>query len=154
MATTTVDRQSVELVIPAAYLEDARRAAMSEVNDDSEGLARAAVEDRAMAARILSRSSRLLDQLHAGTRDMRLVAENDKMSSPLLHLLEALVHLWVERLRDVAQFRPTPMGDVTELAARLRWAAEEAIRIAPGVDDRLAASDWHQTETEEAGRRD
>jgi len=59
------------------------------------------------------------------------------VSSPVVHILEDVVRLNSERLHDLAQYGPLPMGDVLDVAERLRWAAEEAIRIEPELATKL-----------------
>jgi hypothetical protein len=46
-----------------------------------------------------------------------------------------------KRLKRVSDFSPVPMGDVLDIAERLRWAAEEAIRVSPGLAERLTAEE-------------
>ncbi len=58
-------------------------------------------------------------------------------ADPLVHVLEGLIRLLEERLREAAQYGPLPMGDVIDIAAELRWAAEEAIRMLPQLATRL-----------------
>jgi len=124
---------SATITIPAGYLEDVRSAAIAEVASDSRALHGADAADRGMSELILRRSTRLLNA--AG--DVELSAESDNTSSPLVHVLEGLIRLLEERLREAAQYGPLPMGDVIDIAAELRWAAEEAIRMLPQLATRL-----------------
>jgi hypothetical protein len=41
------------------------------------------------------------------------------------------------RLERLSVYGPLPMGDVLDVAERLRWATEEAIRICPAANYRL-----------------
>lgn len=152
MATSSSsDRQRAELTIPATYLEDARAAAVREILSDGEALRtnQAALhdgrdttaEDRDSSAVILQRSTRVLAALLGASGDVAVTAERDNQSNPLCHTLEELVRLLSERLVDVAQYGPIPMGDVLDIAAELRWAAEETIRIEPSAGDRLISKE-------------
>ena len=73
---------------------------------------------------------RLLD----ATDDTKVTAEPGTLS----YVLEQTARLLSRRLTDVCRYGPLPMGDVVELAARLRWAADEAIRIYPVLAHRLS----------------
>jgi hypothetical protein len=95
-----------------------------------------------MSTVILQRSLRLLDPLLNASGDVQITGEQDITSSPLVHMLEAQIRLLIERLRSAAQYGPMPMGDVLDLAAELRWAAEEAIRIDPALEHRLSPDEW------------
>jgi hypothetical protein len=133
---------SATITIPADYLEDARSGALAMIADDTKALRSAWAEDQGSFALILRRSIRLLDPLLKATGDTKLTAERDSTSSPLPDLLEAMIRLLLGRLRDVAQYGPMPMGDVADVAAELRWAAEEAIRIEPALEHRLSPDEW------------
>jgi hypothetical protein len=109
---------------------------------DTKELRSAWAEEQEPSALILRRSLRLLDPLLNATGDVQITAEQDNMSSPLVHMLEAQIRLIIERLRSAAQYGPIPMGDVLDLAAQLRWAAEEAIRIDPTLEHRLSPNEW------------
>lgn len=52
-------------------------------------------------------------------------------------MLEALVQQLEGRLSEAAQYGPVPMGDVLDIAAELRWAAEETVRMNPALETRL-----------------
>ena len=132
---------SATITIPADYLEDARSAALAEITNDSDALRTANPEDRGMSTVILQRSLRLLDPLLNATGDVQITGEQDNMSSPLVHMLEAQIRLLIERLRCAAQYGPLPMGEVIDIAAELRWAAEEAIRMAPQLATRLTSDE-------------
>lgn len=150
MATITTSSASIE--IPADYLADVRSALIAEIADDAKALRvndanSYSDEDRDSAAKILQRNMPLLDTLLAATAlyaemkrddDVTLTAET---SAPLLHMLEAMVRQLVKRLRGAAQYAPMPMGEVLDLTERIRWAADEAIRITPEVGDRLTDED-------------
>ncbi len=131
----TMDAQRVSLTIPAAYLDDARRAIVGEVYDDSDALHND--PGAGTDPRILLRDVRLLEQLAGASADVELEADQDRVSDPLLHLLEAMARELSKRLASVSRHGPMPMGDVLDIAERLRWAADEAIRICPAVGDRL-----------------
>jgi hypothetical protein len=133
---------SATITIPAAYLEDARSGALAMIADDTKALRSAWAEDQGSSALILRRSIRLLDPLLKATGDTKLTAERDSTSSPLVHMLEAQIRLLTERLRSAAQYGPMPMADVADLAAEVRWAADEAIRIDPALEHRLSPDDW------------
>jgi hypothetical protein len=99
-----------------------------------------------MSAVILQRSVRLLDPLlsAAGDVDVEISGEQDNMSSPLIHKLEALIRQLIERLRGAAQYGPIPMGEMLDLSGQLRWAAEEAIRMEPTLEQRLSPDEWRR----------
>lgn len=132
----------VSITIPAGYLEDVRSAVVVEIATDSDSIRTALTDDRGSSALILERSMRLLDPLLNAEGDVELRAEDDHISSPLVHMLEALIRLLVERLGNAAQYAPLPMGDVLDVAAELRWAAQEAVRIDPGLEHRLSPDEW------------
>lgn len=133
-----VELSDATITVPAAYLEDARVALVGEIEIDGTVLRAAdAQEDREASARILQRDLRLLEELLHATGDITVTAEHDRVSSPLTGMLDGMVRVLSERLRDVAEYGPIPMGDVLDVAARLRWVAEEAIRIDPSQAKRL-----------------
>jgi hypothetical protein len=132
---------SATITIPANYLEDARNGALTEIADDTQALRNALTQDRESSALMLQRSSSLLGPLLKATGDTELTAERDNVSSPLVHMLEAMIRSLLPRLSDAAQFAPIPMADVADLAAEVRWAAEEAMRIDPGMATRLTSDD-------------
>lgn len=136
---TTITTSQVTLTVPAAYVEDFRAALVREI-ETATGLLGDS-DPLEMGVEILSRDVRLLDQLPGrGVGEVELTAEHDKTSNPVLHALEALVHVLTERLEKAAGYGPLPMGDVLELTERLRWAAQEAIRIEPAVADRVVTA--------------
>jgi hypothetical protein len=146
MATKDEDRGTIR--IPAAYLEDVRCALVDEIDSDSGALAvnqAALVEskadrvemhlaDRDASVETLARDLRLLAQLRDATGDTKVTGDVDTLT----HTLEAMVRILGRRLTDVCQYGPIPLGDVLELTARLRWAANEAIRLEPGLAHRLS----------------
>jgi hypothetical protein len=147
MATMDVEQAAVN--IPTAYLEDVRSALAKEIKMDGDALRAdqaklvAAVGardtefhrgDRDGAVDSLSEDMRLLEQLRNATGDTKLTGD----AGTLAHTLDATVRVLCRRLKDVCQYCPLPMGDVVELSARLRWAADEAIRIYPEFDHRLS----------------
>ena len=149
MSTSHTERAT--LTVPTDYLEDARSALIREVKRDGDALRTDCTpEDQAGSARILGRTVQLIEQLDDATGKAELTAVHDTTSAPLIHLLEAMVDVFAERLRHVAQYGPIPMGDVLDLATRLRWVAEEAIRIEPRSGERLTAVDWQQSDREVA----
>jgi len=99
-------------------------------------------EDRGSSALILRRSIRLLDPLLKATGDTKLTAEHDNTSSPLVHMLEAMIRSLLIQLKRRCAVWPMPMADVADLAGELRWAAEEAIRIDPALEHRLSPDEW------------
>jgi hypothetical protein len=141
---------STEITIPADYLEDVRSALVREVVDggkfiasnhnsvleaDSELWAATTREDRAASVRSLHGDMRLLDQVI----DARIETKVTGDEHALWHTLEGMVHVLSGRLTHECGFGPITMGAVLELAERLRWAADEAIRISPGPDDSKVA---------------
>lgn len=130
--------ETVEIKIPAAYLEDVRSALIAEivsvsdalrVNQDSliSGQSNGDREDRAYAAGWLRNDVRLLDQLLDASGDTKVTAERNTVTEAL----QALVRVLVDRLGHQCEYAPIGMGSVLELSAAVRWAAEEAIRIEP-----------------------
>jgi hypothetical protein len=152
MATITTSSASIK--IPADYLADVRSALIGEIAIDADALrvndAGVCDEDRDSAARILQRDMPLLDALLAAIAlyaemerddDVTLTAEHDSLSDPLVAVLEGMVRQLAKRLRDAAQYAPVPMGEILDLTERIRWAADEAVRITPAVGDRLTVED-------------
>jgi hypothetical protein len=140
-----IDAQSAEITIPADFLEDVRSALVAELDDDSDRLrtnqaellsggkdrsenwARATRADRDSAVSFLRNDLRMLDELLGATGDTKVIVERDM----LFHVLEAMGRLLTERLREEMGYGPLDMGTVLELGNRLRWTAEQAIRIYP-----------------------
>ena len=155
MAITDV--QLATLTIPAAYVEDVRSALVDEIENDSDALTvnQAALAesradrlemhlaDRDASVGILARDLRLLEQLRDVSGETDISGDVDTLA----HTLEAVVRVLGRRLTDVCQYGPIPMGDVVDIAARLRWAAEEAIRADPGLDHRLTREDRPSSES-------
>jgi hypothetical protein len=133
---TAAAAPSASVTIPAGYLEDARRALIAEIHDDGDAMRRDPSELEG-SARILRRDVRLLDQLLGATEDTTVVSERDKTSDPIAEMLEGIARALSKRLERVSQYGPVPMGDVLDIAERLRWAAQEAIRVCPDLDSRL-----------------
>ena len=128
------------ITIPAAYLKDARVAAIREVSEDAGAFANGDTIDLRSNVKILDRSVRLHDELLAATGDVTVTAESDNTSSPITHLLEEMIRVLAERLDDAKGYAPVPMRDVLDIAEELRWAATEAIRLHPTEADwRMAA---------------
>jgi hypothetical protein len=124
-------------------LEDARSALVEEINSDSDALRMNHADtlrrgpgsdpaDRAASARWLRNDIQLLDQLLDASSDTKLTAERDALTE----MLQEMVRLLAARLGEQANYAPVPMGAVLEITGRLRWAAEEAIRIDPALDER------------------
>lgn len=143
---TTAIEQRATLNVPAEYLDDVRAAVVAEVADSSRSVEanhEAAIngdggdEDWISSAEILTRNMALLDAVKAADGAVELTATQDRLSSPLIHVLEEMARLLSARLAEVVSYGPTPQGDVLDIAARLRWVAREAIRIEPRVGDRL-----------------
>jgi hypothetical protein len=84
---------------------------------------------------------RLLDQLLAATEDTTVESEQDRISAPVGEMLGGIVRVLSRRLRGASMYEPVPMGDVLDIAERLRWAAEEAIRVEPDINHRLSDDD-------------
>jgi hypothetical protein len=133
----------MQITIPAEYLEDVRSALVSEINQDSDALQvnQASLlekngelnrEDRDASVRWLRNDLQLLDQLLDGSEARKVTADRDA----LIEVLQAMVRVLAGRLTDVCEYAPVPLGDVVELSARLRWAADEAIRLHPGLAER------------------
>jgi len=144
MATISSSR-AVEITIPADYLEDVRSAIVAEINSDSDALREnhasllsgslGGREDRASALGWLRNDSRLLDHLLDATGDTKVTAD----LSTVTHVLEETVRVLSSRLGQQCGYAPIAMGAVLELCAALRWAAEEAVRIEPALDERTVA---------------
>jgi hypothetical protein len=131
--------QSTEITIPAGYLEDARSALVAEVHSDGDALrvdqgrlvsgSSVARDDRAGAMRLLRNDVHLLDQLLEARGDTKVAAERDTITEAL----QAIVRVLTDRLVEQTGFVPLDMGAVLDLVGRLRWAAEEAVRIDPDL---------------------
>ena len=140
--TTMQTQPPADVTIPAAYLEDMRSALVVEINHASHAVqtdqddvltgSLAAPEDRAAAVRLLREDIHLLDQVLAAAGDTTAAGERDAVT----HALETMVRVLSGRLDDACRYEPIGMGAVLDLAERLRWAATEAIRIEPGLDER------------------
>lgn len=134
MATTTIS-SSRSLTIPAAYIEDARLAIIDELRSDIDALGQEHVfaEDRANSLRILRRDQQLLDQLGDDV-DTIVSAVEDRVSDPIVNMLDQMVRRVTGRLEEACVYAPVPLDDVLELTDRLRWAAHESIRLTPELD--------------------
>jgi DNA-binding PucR family transcriptional regulator len=136
MANITSEQdQSVEIVIPATYLEDARKALSIEIALDAESIAQDDPLERHSTVEILQRDVRLQQQILTAEGDVKVSAERDRVSSPIEHMLDEIVRVVAKRLDDAKEYGPTPMGTILDIADELRWAANEAIRIAPSEFD-------------------
>ena len=152
MGTTT---QPAALTIPAKYLEDARSALIKEIELDGEALRANQADmrghadpdptDRDAAAILLRNDLAVLDQLLAANGSTTVSAEHHR--EPLVEMLEAMVRILSERLADVVQYGPIPMGEVLDVATQLRWAAEEAIGLEPSMAHRLTRAEWRHIQT-------
>ena len=142
---TMQELPSAEVTIPAGYLEDVRTALVREINSESaaiqtdqesvlEGNGVAPV-DRAAAVRLLHEDMRLIDQVLDATSDTKMTGERDAVS----HALEEMVRVLSGQLEDACGYAPVNLGAVLDIADRLRWAATEAIRIEPSLDERKGA---------------
>ena len=127
------------LKIPAAYLEDARKASATEIALDGEYLRDAGPEDRPGSIKMLEREVRLHAALCATDGDVEVSAEQDNTSSPIEHMLDQVVRILAGRLDEAKGYGPVPMGDILEIADQLRWAATESLRMQPSRDDREPA---------------
>jgi hypothetical protein len=141
MATITEVQSSASVLIPAGYLEDARRAVLAEIHNDSSALKDDDAIDRESSASILRRDMRLLDQILGATEDTTVESEQDGTSTPVVEMLEEIIKVLSKRLQRTSDYGPLPMGDVLDIAERLRWAAEEAIRVEPGINQRLSVDE-------------
>jgi hypothetical protein len=141
----TMDVEQAAVTIPAAYLDDVRSALVDEIESDTGALTsnQAALlvdnvafhrVDRDSSVKTLSEDLQMLGQLLDATGDTALHGQPYTLG----HVFEMTVRVLCRRLKDVCQYGPLPMGDVVELSARLRWAADEAIRIYPELADRLS----------------
>jgi hypothetical protein len=135
----TIEARQVSLAIPAAYLEDARAAAVAEVFEDSDSLKGLRYVDliEPRSTEILRRSLGLLDNLLALRGETTVEGTADGTSSPLAHMLETMIRQLAGRLERLGNYGPLPLGDMLDVIEELRWAAEEAIRITPGPAARL-----------------
>jgi hypothetical protein len=138
MAATQDSTQSVEIKIPAEYLEDVRTALIAEIEHDSnaletnqealtsstrnEDVGRA---DRDSSVRLLRADVRLLDQLLDASGETKVSAD----WATLHEGLQSMVRVLSSRLVDECGFAPVDMEAVLELADRLRWAAEQSAAI-------------------------
>jgi hypothetical protein len=138
MAATQDSTQSVEIKIPAEYLEDVRTALIAEIENDSnaletnqealtsstrnEDVGRA---DRDSSVRLLRADVRLLDQLLDASGETKVSAD----WATLHEGLQSMVRVLSSRLVDECGFAPVDMEAVLELADRLRWAAEQSAAI-------------------------
>jgi hypothetical protein len=140
MATSNGGRQLAALTIPAEYLEDMRTALVWEIEDDGDRLrANQALvvsarrnddldrEDRDDAVNLLRKDMQLLEQLLDATEDAEATADADTIAD----VLQTMVRILAKQLRKEMIYGPLHMGRVLDLGGRLRWAAEEAIRIDP-----------------------
>jgi len=140
----------VTITIPGDFLEDVRTALIAEIDNDSDAIradheevlsadrpewAATCQVDRAAAVRILREDMHLLDQVLQADGDPMVMGER----SAVTHALEAVVRVLSGRLVDACVYAPIGMGAVVELSAAMRWAAEEAIRIEPALDERTVA---------------
>ncbi len=141
MADISNRRQDAEITIPAAYLEDARSALTMDINAlrDYETAnvpsGPTGPEDRARALRLLANEITLLKHLHAVCGDTEVTAESDTITKAL----QATVRVLADQLGAIAEGTPIDMGTVLEVAACLRWAAENAIQLDPDLDERKVA---------------
>jgi hypothetical protein len=140
---TTQQSNPAEITVPAAYLEDVRSAVVAEIVNDSDmlrdnhqsvvdGQFGGDTEDRTSAAATLHRAMGVLDQVLHAAGDTTIEAEGADIS----FVLEKMVRLLAARLDHEKQYGPINMGAVLDLAVEMHWAAEEAIRIDPRVDER------------------
>lgn len=139
------------ITIPAAYLEYARSAIIAEIQQGSKYIdtnqdailaadtpewAKTCRLDLASSVRFLHADMSLLEQLlDADGVDTKITGEHGAVTTTL----DAIARVLSNRLDDACGYAPVPMGDVFELSAAMRWAAEEALRIDPGLDERKAA---------------
>lgn len=140
----------ITISIPAAYLEDARSALVEEINQGSKAVtsdqeailtadrpewAETRRADLASAVRLLHADMSLLEQLLDADGDTKLTGDQDAIG----HVFEAITRVLSSHLDVACGYAPIDMGAVLELSAAMRWAADQAIRIEPTLDDRKAA---------------
>jgi hypothetical protein len=140
------NEQPVKVTIPAEYLEDMRAALVAQIDNDSDSLQvnQAAmadmlsrVEDRDASVRCLQEDLELLDQLLNASEGLEVTGP----SGVVIGALEEMVRMLRGRLADACVYGPVPMGDVIDTSTRLRWAADEAIRLCPALAHRLSDSE-------------
>jgi hypothetical protein len=146
VAIISNSREPATITIPAECLEDVRSALVAEIDNDSDAIrsdhqdvlngVKFGAEDRAAAMRILRADVHLIDQVLDATAETKLTGDRDA----ILHALEATIRVLAGRITDQCVYAPIPVGAVLELAERLRWAGEEAVRIEPGIDERKRAA--------------
>jgi hypothetical protein len=136
-----IDEQSATITVPADYLEEMRSAVVAELHNDGNMLRTNQAElvssrndqldvaraDRESAVRLVRDDVALLDQLLAATENATVTATR----ATLFHALEAMGRLLVERLQEKCDYAPLDMTAVLDLASRLGWSAEQALRIYP-----------------------
>ncbi len=131
MATISSEQDQVEVVIPAAYVDDARKALSIEIVFDAERVAEDDPVEWHSAVEILQRDVRLQQQIASAEGDIKVSAVRDGISSPIQHMLDEIVLVVATRLDDTKKYGPLPMGTILDIADELRWAANVVIRIAP-----------------------
>jgi DNA-binding PucR family transcriptional regulator len=135
----TISSEPVKITIPAAYLEDARKALAREIASDAESFGHDDVLEQASNAEILQRSLRLHQQVVNASTAVTVTAERDHISSPIEHMLDEIVRIVAGRLDEAKVYGPVPMGTIRDIADELRWVATEAIRVEPSLDQREEA---------------
>jgi FAD/FMN-containing dehydrogenase len=145
--TSDTNPTEVTVTIPSEYLEDVRAALVAQIDNDSDSLqvnqAASAekdtwcVEDRDASARCIREDLELLDQLLKASEKLEVTAP----SGVLIGALEQMVWKLRDRLAGACVYGPVPMGDVVDVSTRLRWAADEAIRLCPALAHRLSDSE-------------
>jgi hypothetical protein len=137
MATISSEQdQSAQIVIPAADLEDARKALSVEIALDAEHVAEDHGVERDGSVKILQRDISLQQQIISASSTVTVTAERDHVSSPIEHMLDEIIRIVAKRLDVAGVYAPVPMGTILDIADELRWAATEAIRIEPSLDQR------------------
>lgn len=124
------------LTIPANYLDDARKAIIAQLRDDTDALGDGA-EERESRARIMSRDMRVFERLLDATGDTTLEAAADSLSNPLGEMLDTMIRQLVGRLDELCVYGPLPVCEMRPLMDEMRWAADEAVRVSP---DHLAVA--------------
>ncbi len=119
------------ITIPAAYLEDAQTALMSEIHGDGESLDGQPPIERATSTLILKRDMQLLEQLLDASSDAVLEAEDDQISHPILMTVETMIRRLIGRLDRESVYAPLPLAAMLPLVDELRWAMSEAVRLNP-----------------------
>jgi hypothetical protein len=119
------------ITIPAEYLEDARCALTHEIQDDGEALNGQSPDERPSSTLILKRDMQLLELLLDATEDVTVEVEDDRVSDPVLDMVETMARQVVGRLDRECVYGPLPIGEMLPIVEELRWAMAEGARLNP-----------------------